>query len=71
MAQIDEVITTYPSAVETEGKAERTIRSYRDSLASFRTVGRRLGFLSGKWQSAAALRPSAQWTTEPRAEAQF
>ncbi len=54
MAQIDEVITTYLSAVETEGKAERTIRSYRDSLASFRTVGRRLGFLSGKWQSGSA-----------------
>ena len=44
MAQIDEVITTYLSAVETEGKAERTIKSYRESLANFRSVGRRLGF---------------------------
>ena len=44
MAQIDEVITTYLSAVETEGKAERTIKSYRESLEDFRSVGCRLGF---------------------------
>ena len=44
MAQIDEVITTYLSAVETEGKAERTIQSYGESLRDFRRVGRRLGF---------------------------
>jgi|ETN02SMinimDraft_2_1059926.scaffolds.fasta_scaffold220842_1 hypothetical protein len=31
MAQTDEVITTYLSAVETEGKAEQTIKSYRES----------------------------------------
>ena len=43
-AQIDEVISTYLSAVETEGKAERTVTSYRESLANFRRVGRRLGF---------------------------
>ncbi len=44
MAHIDEVITTYLSAVETEGKAERTIKSYREALEDFRRVGRRLGF---------------------------
>jgi site-specific recombinase XerD len=44
MAQIDELIATYLSAVETEGKATRTIESYRDSLADFRRVGRKLGF---------------------------
>ena len=44
VAQIDEVITTYLSAVETEGKAERTIKSYREALEDFRRVGRRLGF---------------------------
>ena len=44
MAQIDEVITTYLSAVETEGKAERTIQSYGESLRDFRRVGRRLEF---------------------------
>ena len=44
MAQIDELTTTYLSAVETEGKAARTIKSYRESLADFRRIGRRLGF---------------------------
>ena len=44
MAQIDDLIATYLNAVETEGKSVRTIKSYRDSLASFRLVGRRLGF---------------------------
>ena len=44
MAQIDDLIATYLSAVETEGKSVRTIKSYRDSLATFRLVGRRLGF---------------------------
>ena len=44
MAQIDDIITTSLNAVETEGKAVRTIKSYRESLADFRRVGRRLGF---------------------------
>ena len=44
MAQIDDLIATYLNAVETEGKSVRTIKSYRDSLATFRLVGRRLGF---------------------------
>ena len=44
MAQIDELIATYLSAVETEGKAARTVDSYRDSLADFLRVGRALGF---------------------------
>ena len=44
MAHIDEVIATYLSAIETEGKAWRTIKSYREALADFRRVGRRLGF---------------------------
>ena len=44
MAQIDDLIATYMNAVETEGKSVRTIKSYRDSLATFRLVGRRLGF---------------------------
>ncbi len=44
MVHIDEVITTYLSAVETEGKAERTIKSYREALEDFRRVGRRLRF---------------------------
>ena len=44
MAQIDEVIAIYLSAIETEGKAARTIKAYRESLANFRHVGRRLGF---------------------------
>ena len=44
MAQIDEVIATYLSAIETEGKAGRTIKAYREALADFRRVGRRLGF---------------------------
>ena len=39
MAQIDELIATYLSAVETEGKAARTVDSYRDSLADFLRVG--------------------------------
>ena len=44
MAQIDDLIATYLNAVETEGKSVRIIKSYRDSLANFRLVGRRLGF---------------------------
>ncbi len=44
MAHIDEVIATYMSAIENEGKAWRTIKSYREALADFRRVGRRLGF---------------------------
>ena len=44
MAQIDDLIATYLNAVETEGKSVRTIKSYRDSLATFRLVGWRLGF---------------------------
>ena len=44
MAQIDDLIATYLNAVETEGKSVRTIKSYRDSLATFRLVGRRIGF---------------------------
>jgi site-specific recombinase XerD len=44
MTQIDDVITTYLSATETEGKSPRTVKSYRESLADFRRVGQRLGF---------------------------
>ncbi len=42
--QIDEVIAIYLSAIETEGKAARTIKAYREALADFRRVGRRLRF---------------------------
>jgi len=44
MAQIDDTIATYLTAIDVEGKTENTIHSYRASLEDFRRVGRRLGF---------------------------
>jgi site-specific recombinase XerD len=44
MAEIDEHIATYLQAIEIEGKSVKTIASYRNTLADFRTIGRRLGF---------------------------
>ena len=44
MAQIDDTIATYLTAIEVEGKTENTVLSYRASLENFLSVGRRLGF---------------------------
>ena len=44
MAQIDDTIATYVTAIEVEGKTQNTVLSYRASLEDFRRVGRRLGF---------------------------
>ena len=44
MAQIDDTIATYLTAIEVEGKTQNTVLSYRASLEDFRRVGRRLGF---------------------------
>ena len=43
MTQIDEVITSYVTALKIEGKAPKTIDSYTNSIEDFRRVGRRLG----------------------------
>ena len=44
MAQIDDTIATYLTAIDVEGKTQNTVLSYRASLEDFRRVGRRLGF---------------------------
>ncbi len=44
MAQIDDTIATYLTAIEVEGKTPNTVLSYRASLEDFRRVGGRLGF---------------------------
>jgi site-specific recombinase XerD len=44
MAQIDDTIATYLTAIEVEGKTQNTVLSYRASLEDFRRVGGRLGF---------------------------
>ena len=44
MAQIDDTIATYLTAIDVEGKTENTVLSYRASLEDFRRAGRRLGF---------------------------
>ncbi len=44
MAQIDDTIATYLTAIEVEGKTQNTVLSYCASLEDFRRVGRRLGF---------------------------
>ena len=44
MAQIDDTIATYLTAIEVEGETQNTVLSYRASLEDFRRVGRRLGF---------------------------
>ena len=46
MAQIDDTISTYLTAIEVEGKTQNTVLSYRASLEDFRRVGRRLGLPS-------------------------
>ena len=43
MAQIDDTISTYLTAIEVEGKTQNTVLSYRASLEDFRRVGDRLG----------------------------
>ncbi len=43
MSEIYECIATCPQAIEIEGKTAKTVASYANSLADFRTVGRRLG----------------------------
>ncbi len=40
MAQIDDTITTYLTAIDVEGKTQNTVLSYRASLEDFRRVGR-------------------------------
>ncbi|TAJ20110.1 MAG: hypothetical protein EPO65_04765 [Dehalococcoidia bacterium] len=44
MALIDDHITTYLQALEIEGKTAKTVASYANSLAAFRSAGERLGF---------------------------
>jgi integrase/recombinase XerC len=44
MAQIDDAITTYLTAIDVGGKTRSTILSFRASLDEFRRVGRRLSF---------------------------
>ena len=44
MAQLDDTIATYLTAIDVEGKTRNTVLSYRASLDDFRRVGRRLGF---------------------------
>ena len=43
MAPIDDVIATYLTACEVEGKTAHTVKSYRASLADFRRVGQKVG----------------------------
>jgi integrase/recombinase XerD len=43
MAELDDQITTYLSAIEVEGKTVATQASYANSLADFRSLGRSLG----------------------------
>src|ERR1035437_2010171 len=42
MAELDEQIATYLRAIEVEGKTVATQASYANSLANFRSIGRRL-----------------------------
>ena len=43
MTPIDDVIATYLTACEVEGKTAQTVKSYRASLADFRRVGTNVG----------------------------
>ena len=43
MSDIDDLIVTYLSACEVEGKSTNTVWSNRTSLADFRRAGARLG----------------------------
>ena len=43
MAQIDETIASYLTALKIEGKTPKTIESYANSLKDFRKIGRLLG----------------------------
>ena len=43
MAAIDELISTYLTACEVEGKTANTVTAYRATLRDFRRVGERLG----------------------------
>jgi site-specific recombinase XerD len=43
LAELDDQIATYLRAIEVEGKTPATQASYANSLADFRTVGRRIG----------------------------
>ena len=43
MAAIDDLIGTYLTACEVEGKSPNTVWSYRTSLADFRRVGEMIG----------------------------
>ncbi len=64
MTHIDEVIATYLSAIETEGKAARTIKAYREALADFRRVGHRLGLpeTAEQYEVSPVARRRARWT---------
>ncbi len=42
MTQIDDVITTYLTALAVEGKRPRTIERYDENLRAFRRAGRQL-----------------------------
>ena len=44
MGQVDDIIATYLTAIDVEGKTQNTVLSYRASLEDFRRVGHRLGF---------------------------
>lgn len=44
MTTLDEHIRTYLQAIEIEGKTEKTIASYENSLRDFQRTGERLGF---------------------------
>ncbi len=56
MAQIDDTIATYLTAIDVEGKTQNTVLSYRASLEDFRGVGRR-------WASPASSRPTPSSTS--------
>ncbi len=43
MAAIDELISTYLTACDVEGKTANTVTAYRATLRDFRRVGERLG----------------------------
>ena len=43
MADLDETISTYLTAITVEGKTPKTIHSYANSLDDFRRVGKKLG----------------------------
>ena len=51
MAQLDDTIATYLTAIEVEGKTQNTVLSYRASMEDFRRVPRRLGLPDGSTEA--------------------